>query len=541
MPHLLPKLKKLRERSGPTEKSPAGKSGPCRSEKKPVIICTSLLIVFTILLLLPGWSSLPGAEKDDVWHSLRWVNKSSRSDAGYGKMMASRAEQILAVFQKARPLNPPSGLSVGPRCRFLAVNLPGGRDSEGLVLDMPMKFPSNDAFPTAGVRVWINEPYNLLGEPVLSDDTGDIFLLPPVIGEKGGQLVYSRAGHPPGSEETFPGSRLFPLWGEEHEPFLRSVIRPTFGLYEPSITTLFTSQKNPFWKPVSQERWILAMIATARSELNAVTEGLRAAGNTNVTRQQLDQMKAHLTSMREMFDEKAVIERHEQSLTQVRELHAMMVKMNPEEAEKYYRNAMEGSDKRLEEALAAAAQQRIEIEKYEQKILEASLTMDDFWENLNTAMRDGDWDKLAETGKEMKMEKLVYLADAGRSLDKLIEELNRLSPGQRGAPAYGFEIPDWHPLGPHRHVVALPFEAVRPSGLVDRGAKGARALVSIDEKFFMSLEQGPSVGLIAIEWWEEVDARFRGEGGMFYNERRVTMYDELWKSLDWSALGALVD
>jgi hypothetical protein len=219
----------------------------------------------------------------------------------------------------------------------------------------------------------------------------------------------------------------------------------------------------------------------------------------------------------------------------------MMERMDPAEAEKYYRQAIEGSDKRLEEALAAAAQQRIEIEKYEQKILEASLTMDDFWDNLNTAMRDWDWNKLAETGNEMKMEKLVYLADAGRSLDKLKEKLNGLSPAQRGAPAYGFEIPDWHPLGPHRHVVALPFKAVRPSGIVDPGAKGARALVSIDEKFFALPEKEPAVRLVAIEWWEEVDARFRGEGGMFYNERRVTMYDELWKSLDWPALGALVD
>jgi hypothetical protein len=524
------------------ENSPAGRK-PSFKTKTALLYSgmRGLFPAFIILMLLAGWSFLHETVKDDVWHSLRWVNKSSRSDAGYGKMMASRAEQILAVFQRAGPLNPPSGLSVGPRCRFVAVNFPGGRNSEGLVLDMPMKFPSNDAVPTAGVRVWINEPYNLLGEPVLSDDTGDIFLLPPVIGKKGGQLLYSRAGHPPGSEEAFPGSRLFPLWGEEHEPFLRSVIRPAFGLYEPSITTLFTSQKNPFWKPVSQERWILAMIATARSELNTVTDGLRAANNTNVTRQQLDRMKAHLASMREMFDEKAVIERHEEYLKQLKELHAMMERMDPAEAEKYYRQAIEGSDKRLEEALAAAAQQRIEIEKYEQKILEASLTMDDFWDNLNTAMRDGDWNKLAETGNEMKMEKLVYLADAGRSLDKLKEELNGLSPAQRGAPAYGFEIPDWHPLGPHRHVVALPFKAVRPSGLVDPGAKGARALVSIDEKFFALPEKEPAVRLVAIEWWEEVDARFRGEGGMFYNERRVTMYDELWKSLDWPALGALVD
>jgi hypothetical protein len=539
MPQALPKLKKLRKGSGLSEKLPAGKSSRCKSQKKPVIICSCLLAVFTILLLLllPGWSSLPGVEKDDVWHPVRWTNKSSSPE--YGKRLTSGAEQLLSVFQKARPLNPPTGLSISPSCRFVEVNLSPG--SGGLLLDMAMRFPSNDAFPTAGVRVWINEPYNLLGEPVLADDAGDIFLLPPVIGEHSGQKLYSRAGHPPGSEEAFPGSKLFPLWGEEQEPFLRSVIRPTFGLYVASATTIFTSQRNSFWKPVSQERWIMAMIGRARSELDAVRKGLEAAGNTNVTRQQMDYMRSQMAKLRELFDERAVIERHEQSLKQVRELHAIMVKMNPEEAEKYYRNAMEGSDQRLEEALSAAAQQRIEIEKYEQKILEASLSMDDFWENLNLAMASGDWNSLEELGKEMKMEKLVFLADAGRAIDKLKIELNGLSPSQRRAPAYGFEIPDWHPLGPHRHVVALPFEAIRPSGLVDRGARGARALVSVDAEFFSSLEKKPAVRLIAIEWWEEVDARFRSKGGMFYNERRVTMFDELWKSLDWPALGALVD
>jgi hypothetical protein len=538
MPQVVSKLKKLSKRRGQHGEPAAGRSCICRPLKKAVIMYPLILAVFPILLL-SGWSAFHTVEKDDVWRAVRWTNKSS--SPAYGKRMTSKSEQLMSVFQKARPLNPPRGLSVSPSCRFVPVNLSPGRSSEGLLLDIAMRFPSNDAFPTAGVRVWVNEPYNLLGEPVLSDDSGDIFLLPPVIGEHRGHLLYSRAGHPPGSEEAFPGSKLFPLWGEEQEPFLRSVIRPTFGLYSASATTIFTPQMKPFWKPVSQERWIMAMIARARSELDVITKGLEAAGGTNITRQQMDYMRSHMAKLRELFDEKAVIERHELSLKQAKEMHAMLVRMNPEEADKYYKNTMDGADQRLEEALAAAAEQRVEIEKYEQQLLEASLSMDDFWETLNTAMKRGDWNGLEKLGKEMKMDKLVFLADAGRAVDKLRQELTGLSPSQRRAPAYGFEIPEWHPLGPHRHVVALPFEAIRPSGLVDRGSKGARALVSVDDEFFLSLDKEPAVRLIAVEWWEEVDARFRSKGGMFYNERRVTMYEELWNSLDWRAIRAILD
>jgi hypothetical protein len=506
--------------------------------RKGSLYIASFILVITVSLVT-GWSGNKSEGVLNGWDPLIW----DKGAAGVGdrdKGLFLKIERILDVFQRAGPLNPPVGLRVSPRCELLDKPVSSGKAPAPVVLHLPMKFPSGSLFSTGGVRVWINEPLNLLGEPVWTDDQGGIFLLPPVI-EAGGQRVYTRSAHPPGYAEVFPSRHEFPLWGNNLEPFLRAVIRPAFGLYEPTVTTVITSGNENFWKPVSQERWIMAMITRAEEILDNFQSGVNAASASNITRQQIEQMQKYLRQIRDAFDEKAVIERHYEMLDQARQLHTMMLSINPAEAEKYYIKAIEGSDQRLQEALAGAAEQRPVLEKYERDLLQALVTREDIWTEADASIKGGNWDRLEEIGKELGIDHLVFIADAGRAKVKLKVELNSLSPAERHSPAYGFEIPEWHPLGPYKHVVAMDFKAIRPSGLVPAGTKGARAIVCIDEEFFSRQDDDASIRLIAVEWWEEVDARYRSEGGMFYNERRVTMLDDLWKSLDWSSLRAIID
>ena len=67
---------------------------------------------------------------------------------------------------------------------------------EPLVLSLPMRFTGSGPYPSAGLNIWINEPFNLLGEPVLTDKTGDMFLLPPLIGKIGGQAAIASSDDP---------------------------------------------------------------------------------------------------------------------------------------------------------------------------------------------------------------------------------------------------------------------------------------------------------------------------------------------------------
>ncbi len=500
-----------------------------------------LILCLTLMATSPLADNQNG--NDEVWQSLRWRGISSSAGPSTEALMKSKVEDMLELFQMARPLNPPTGLlDISPRAEFLRIpELTGVQQlPEPVVLRMPMRFPGSPS-PSAGVNIWINEPCNLLGDPVLTDESGEIFLLPPLIGNIGRESVYSRTGHPPGFDEAFPASSLFPLWATDQEPFLRSIVRPAFGLWNASVFTIFTRGDRNFWKPVSQERWIQALIDRAQGELDMFTAGFKAASDSDVTRQQVDQIRARLQKLRDAFDEKAIIERHNKALEQAREFHAMMQSMNPEEAKEYYRQTIEGADQRLEETLAAAAEQRVEIEKFAQQLLDAVMGLGDISSEAESAISTGNWDRLEEMGRELDVERFVYLADAGRATEKLKAELGSLSPAQRRAPAWGFEVPPWHPLGPHRHVVAMPFDAARPSGLVEAGTEGARALVAIDEDFFAFAERDGGIHLLAVEWWEEVDARYRSEGGMFYNERRVTMLEDLWGSINWAALRKMIE
>jgi hypothetical protein len=511
---------------------PAGIEDYCtlwvKTEKtiKMKTLSRNILLVAIIIFLTSGWSV------KETWLPLRWTNK-SKSDAGGG--MVLKVEEIMEIFQRAQPLNPPRGLGVHPRAMFLErLSLPGNMQGpEPVSLTMGFHIPAEMKAACAWINVWINDPISLLGDPVLVDGIGEIYMMPPLAGKKGSQTIFSRSAHPSGYKEEFPSGSQFPLWSIEQEPFLRSVVRPTFKLAQSTAITLFTSGNRPFWQPVSQERWIMAMIGKASNTLKEFQAGVDAAKKTEITSQQIEQMKNYLKKMRELHDEKKIIEDHNKLREEMMALVKYAESSNPADAEKYRAQLIDPLDKQLEMQLAAAPGQRAELQKYEDKLLQALVTREEIWTGADVAIKGGDWDKVESLGKEYELESLVELADAGRAIEKLQKELNGLTPAQRRAPAHGFELPPWHPFGPHKQVISMPFDAVRPSGLVDSKSEGARALVCLDPAFFTFVEKNAPIRLMAIEW--------RGSHEIRYGSSGRLLFDDMWNSVDWHALRAMVE
>ncbi len=479
----------------------------------------------------------------DTWETLRWLRTSATPASPQGEAMVSKVEEVLEVFKRAQPLNPPRGLVVNPRSEFVASpSLTGNRQwPQSVRLNLMMRFPYANSDVTAGVRVWINETGSLLGDPVLADGSGEIYLLPPLMESIGGQTLFNRCAHPPGYEERFPAPGFFPLWDNNVEPFLRSVVRPTFGLHQASVITVLTRGGEAFWKPVSQERWIRAMLDRAQAELDLFSEGYSAAMEQEIPQQQIDQMWLYINRMRDMYQEQAVIERHEKFIEQTIQTYEKVKVFNPEEAKKMLDNTIDEAEGLLVQQLEAAVEQRAKIDEWERKLTEALMTQGEILARIEGAIRSRDWDAIEKVGKELDVDHLVFIADAGRAAEGLKAELNSLTPAQRSAPAYGFILPPWPSMGTYRHIMAMDFEAERPSGLVSPDAEGARALVYIDEDFFASAGNESAIRVMSVEWWELIDARYRSEGGMFYNERRVTMLNDLWRGVDWNALRRMTE
>lgn len=448
---------------------------------------------------------------------------------------------LLKIFQEAAPLNPPQGFEIQPR----GVSRPP-LDDVGLItgrLYMPIWFPGWEplAQPSARISVWVNEPEGLLGTPVLADQKGRIYLLPPVISQKPGGDLFSRGSHPPGYKEAYPSHSMFPLWDWKVEPFLRAVVRPTFLLgQEEGIITVVTPDGNPFWKPVSQERWINALKAYAEAELSIITSGHLASEEALLTQQQIQEIRSYMAALQAAFDEEEIIRNHEQNLKEYNELYNFLKVMNPDQAEEFYITMIETAHEFLEEQLTMAAELRLEFQKLEQQVLEDLLARGELVQELELIIEEKDWDRLEELGQELRVEYLVFLAYAGRSLEGMEEELANMSSVERAAPAYGFELPPWHPFGPHRQVVAMPFEAERPSGLLAADAEGARALVSIDPEYFTPSSASHYLQLLVVDWWEKTHATFYSPEGRAYNEVRVNLMERLWDSLEWERLEDLL-
>ncbi|MFP4563954.1 MAG: hypothetical protein ACLFRY_11670 [Spirochaetia bacterium] len=499
------------------------------------------LFVILLALILTAQVS---AESGTGWRDVKREGAGSTGLGADERILSDKLDAVLRMLKQNSALNPTGRVNIQPTAALLPpAELPGGSSGPGRArLSVSIWEPAFTPEPSH-LTVRFNDPYPLLGDPVLTDGHGGIFLLPPRIPEKGGRELLSRDAHPPGYEKRYPSKSFFPLWGTEVAPFLRSVVRPTFGLAEKSVTTVFSSGNRPFWKPVSQERWILALIQQAKAEIRSFQDGLRAAGESEVTERQIAVLRRQIQQTKELYEEKAVVERHEKSLEQARDLIEMAKAMGPEMHEKVKADmqakVLDGAEEHLREALAAAAEARAEMEQYERKLLQALLTREEVWTEAGHSIERKDWDSLEELGRRLEMDKFVFLADTGRTLSALESELAALPPAERKAAAYGFELPPWNPLGTQRHVVAMPFDPDRPSGLVSADSKGARQLVSVDEDFFAgtSLE----VKLLTVSWHERSDVLYHGKNGPQREKTDKPLLDAVWESLDWPMLRGLVD
>jgi hypothetical protein len=492
-----------------------------------------MLLIITALLSSGYDDSDYKNKNSDLWEPINIVNRSSR-DADNAEAIERKIENITEVFRKALPFNPPKGFAVMPRLQYLSpLDLPGNSHSpEPVHFRVAVRMPPQSKDIVAGVNVWINDPYNLLDAPVLSDSESEMFLLPPEVGSMGGQKIVSRMAHPPGYDSEYPCTSIFPLWSDDQEPFLRSVVRPSFGLARSTVTTLYTAGDRPFWKPVSQERWINAMIAKAEMTVNEITAGVDAADELNITEEQMNRMKIYLTQMKEMVDEENIIKRSGELKDGLMLQYEMMKRSHPDLAKEFYQKSVVGLEEMLEMELSQADERRKEIEEMEQKLMSALVQREVVWQQMKSAIDRGDWEKIDELADEHKLDNLRLIADAGRSVGRLRAELAGLSPAERRAPAYGFLLPDDHPLGTQRQVVAMVFNAERASGLMPAGAKGARAIVSIDSDFFNFFDKGAPIRMMAIEYW--------GRNTVMYDNNRRNLLDDIWEHLDWQGLKAMV-
>ncbi len=472
-------------------------------------------------------------ESDAIWEPLTKSTNSTRDHAAI-TVVDKKVEDVLAVFRRSLPFNPPKGFAVVPRLEYLKpITLPGNTYSpEPFHIRLGVRMPPHKNNIVAGLNVWINDPYNILGEPLLSDNEGELFLLPPEIGTMAGEKIISRMAHPPGYENEYPSGSMFPLWAENQEPFLRAVVRPSFGLAKATVTTVYTANNSPFWKPVSQERWINAMIAAAERVIGDITSGISAADEFNLTEQQANELKNRIERMRQAYSDEAIINNYSDAIARLMPVMEMLKTTQPDLADEAYESTIGGLENAMEEALIHAVEIRKEINKMEEQLLGALIQREGVWKQIETAINQGDWDAIESIGSEHNLGNMKLIADAGRSIGRLRAELAAMSPAQRRAPAYGFLLPEQHPLGTHRQVVAMEFIAERASGLVSANEHGARAIVSINPDFFNFSDSEAPIKLMAVEYW--------GRSTLTYDNNRRNLLDDIWQFTDWQMLKSMV-
>jgi len=496
-----------------------------------------IFFVIMITILSMGKIDAQGRWLDFHYLSIPELDLREEEIENYKKTMV----EVLDIFRNAPPLNPPRGFEILPRINISSrLILPDGdRGPVQSRITMAMWFPEFHPRDPATSRasVWFNNPESFLGDPILADDRGNIYLLPPVVEQSPGGNIFSRGAHPPGYEEAYPSYSMFPLWDSKIEPFLRSVVRPSFelGRHEGAVTVL-TRDGKPFWVPVSQERWIRALQDYARREIEAVQLGFEAAEEVELTQQQITQIRNYMAQLQRAFSEEEIVKNHEKMVNDFMDLYEYYKTVDADVAQNFYETTIENADQFLEEQLEMASEMRREFAEMEEKILYALMARQDFMEEMDVLIKAEDWDGLEELGRELDLEKVIFLAYAGRAINGLEFELASLSPGERAAQAYGFELPEWHPFGPHRQVVAMPFEAVRFSGLVAPDSEGARALVAVDPNYFNPNLTPTAIQLMVIDWWEETHPSYYSPTGSAYNEIRVQLLGKIWNSLEWSAL-----
>jgi len=459
--------------------------------------------------------------------------------------------EIKYVFQEPPALNPPLEVRVKPIANIFppALSFSQEKNIFSYCLDLGMTFPLQGRLgPSGRISVWVNDPEALLGTSIGLDENGPIYMLPPVIEERSSGPLYSRSAHPVGYTEAFPSRSFFPLWNMEVEPFLREKIKPTFSLSRASVATVLTPDKTPFWEPVSQKRWIEFMQKQARLEIELFLKQVQAARDDSHFHQQAERLERQIAFMEQQYSPEKVLERHEQALEDLGN-SLKMFRMHKEMAqteevkEKWAEAIAEVEENKvraeayfLEEFLLVVEDFMEEMQEYLRDLALASLQAEEMLEEAAEIVKNSRWDQLEELGQKYDSQYLLYLADSGRAQAKLEAELASLSPAELSAPAYGFEIPPTHPVGPYRHLVPMDFEVTRPSGLVDKGTEGARALVALKPGFFTDALPSTAPRLIIVKWWELIDSsHFSPEGRHFHPARREMM-DRVWSDLRWDQI-----
>lgn len=513
-----------------------------------------LVLIIFFIALLPHFSKVK-AEYWGYWAPLE-VRESEETglERLEREMVVEVLEDILHLYEQTQPLNPPLKVQIQPVAQL---HSPFSLTSEGkgptrASLDLRMFFPRQGIKgPTGSLQVRLNNPETLLGKPIAEDGDGRIYLLPPVIEQTPGGDLFSRSAHPVGYEEEFPSFSFFPLWSWEIETFLRSVIRPTFALSESSVITILTPSSKPYWKPVSQERWIKGLMVYAQNEIDAFIEAVEVEKESEVTQAQIDSLQRQISGLKAQSDPEAIIEQHEQGLQAIENLIEMAefhLEQAQTEQEKdmweetlaSHQENLHNQKESLDERLKGWEKATAEVIEFGEKLIKGLMAVSEIGEEVKTLILEEYWAAIEERGKELGGDYLVFLARVGRARYELEKELASLSPTERNAPAYGFDIPPTHPFGPHQHLIAMDYDAERPSGLVSPDTEGSRALVSINPEFFDPDLPPTAIQLITVRWWERTDALHFSEGWSHYHEARRTMMENLWNNLDWNRLEQLL-
>ena len=266
--------------------------------------------------------------------------------------------------------------------------------------------------------------------------------------------------------------------------------------------------------------------------VNEISAGVDAADEQNITRQQMENMKTYIARMRDGLNEENIIKRYRKTRENLMPLYEMMKQDNPAQAEEFYQKSIVGLEEAMEAELSMVDERREEVEEMERKLMSALVQREEVWQQMKAAIDRGDWEQIDELADEHKLDNLTLVADAGRSTERLRDELAGLSPAERRAPAYGFLLPEDHPVGTQRQVVAMVFNAERASGLISSDDKGARAIVSIDPEFFNFSDNGSPINMMAVEYW--------GRNTTVYDNNRRNLLDDIWQHLDWHGLKAMV-
>ncbi|TVR04475.1 MAG: hypothetical protein EA403_04940 [Spirochaetaceae bacterium] len=454
-------------------------------------------------------------------------------------------DTILPLFHALPPFNPPREFHVIP----LRYTDPGKTLLEGrpgparFTVDFAFEFFVVDEYiAVAGVRVSINHPFELLGPAFFADEESPFYLLPPTIQGAGGQELFLRSAHPVGYQRVFPIGPAEPLWHENSAPFYRSVIRPHFNMVSHIAVTCFTRGGEPFWKPVSRERWIRAMIAHGNAVVATHREGGQFYAATEDTQRQIEELKRRIDRMRAAYSEEVTQQVYEQMIAVAPLSRALA--SDPETGEREYQKALAAAEEYREQRRRSEPEMMATFDAQEKQFIDALLARDALMTAERQAVADEDWDRLEEIGRENELSQLVYIADAGRHVTALERELASMSPAERSAPAWGFEIPE-SPPGPYRSFMMMEFSPKRPSGLVEPDSPGARAIIALDHAFFDRRTSDAQPLILTVAYWQkpppmEAEPWVKMERRGVPREPGLTMLTDVWRHLDWRTLRGIV-